>query len=190
MNVHDANRARPTTRVAPSWSWASINGSVEFESHVFVGNKDSEDVISVDIGPPEGTHPFQSTIYRLRIRSRMKSLRRNSFTEPNYSESSSRTFLMLYARGDKFRKGPEVAIWGDYHLRPYIEGSRILKFCAVTLHTTVDTSSPIPGGWTTKKVVWGLLLVQIGQGRFERIGCGFCSLSWFEDAVEATAEII
>lgn len=180
-----SNQARPTTYIAPTWSWASINGTVEFVTGMYK-EKDLDvvaQVTSVDLGPAADNNHSRPMIYRLGLRSQMKSLQKDSWEETNVlsTKFTSEEFTNLVLRAERgqstkgYRRGG--TIWGDSIMRPFMEGPKPLIFCAIMTDKRQDE-------------VWGLLLVKVDHTTFRRIGCGFCGSSWFEDAVERFAEII
>lgn len=187
FNLPQPNRdlARPASYRAPTWSWASINGTVEFvrvlreEQHWDVVAQ----VISTDFCPAGDNNPSQPMIHRLGLRSKMKSLQKDLWEERESMTPgiSSEFCTTLFLRGDGSQSTQDLedlagVIWGDCVMRPFKEGPRALKFCAI-MRDKVDN-------W-----FWGLLLVEVGHASFERIGCGWCLSSWFEDAVDAFAGI-
>lgn len=182
ITLPQPNPARPTAYRAPTWSWASINGTVEFVSTTCQGKDRGvmAQVISVDLCPAGDNIPSQPMIYRLGLRSRMKSLQKD-FLEETKSLSTTTpneefTNLSLRAQGSESTKPPAGVIWGDCIMRPFKESPKPLKFCAITTDKHDD--------W-----IWGLLLVEVDHANFQHIGCGWCLSSWFTDAVEAFAEI-
>lgn len=180
------NSARPTAYIAPTWSWASINGTVEFVTGMH--KEQNLDVVaqvtSVDWGPAADDNHSRPLIHRLGLRSQMKSLQKDSWVEtkflPTRFTSEEFTNIVLRAEGVQSTKGYKRrgTIWGDSIMRSFMEGPKSLTFCAIMTDQNHQDE------------VWGLLLVKVDHTTFERIGCGFCDSSWFEDAVEQFAEII
>lgn len=174
--------ARPESYRAPTWSWASINGTVEF----IWGLRQEQDwdvvaqVISTDLRPAGDNNPSQPMIHGLGLRSKMKSLQKDLWEErdsmaPGMSNEFC-TDLFLRAEGSQYTQDLTGVIWGDCIMRPFKEGPRALKFFAI-MRDKIDN-------W-----FWGLLLVEVGDASFQRIGCGWCRSSWFEDAVDTFAGI-
>lgn len=182
------NSARPTAYIAPTWSWASINGTVEFVTGMH--KEQNLDVVaqvtSVDLGPAADKNHSRPMVYKLGLRSQMKSLQKDSWVEtkvlPTRFTSEEFTNLVLRAEGVQSTRGyrRRGTIWGDSIMRPFMEGPRPLTFCAIMTNKHQQLEDD----------VWGLLLVEVDHTTFKRIGCGFCGSSWFEDAVEHLAEII
>lgn len=165
---------------APSWSWASIDGPINF-----VGLREKGDwevtaqILSCDLHLAVEEEPLGPATCRLRIRHPMKSLPKDGLkVVPNLllrfktKEKVIDAELRLYSEGSL-----AASIWGDEAMNPFVEGPDALHFCAV-MKSKVEAR------------FWGLLLVEVSHATFQRIGCGWCVASWFEDAVERDAEII
>lgn len=177
----EPNPARPTAYRAPTWSWASINGTVEFARDMLLESEWDvmAQVISVDLRPAGDNNPSGPMIHRLGLRAQMKSLRKEFLKESDpvtTIPNEEFTDFLLDIPGSQSTEVRTGRIWGDCIMRPFKEGPRTLKFCGVMKDKRND--------W-----VWGLLLVEVDHANFQRIGCGWCRSWWFEDAVEAFAEI-
>lgn len=170
--------ARPTVYRAPSWSWASMEGSVDFVRGSIQGHSSVlPQCISLDLHQSVAAGPFGSAVRELRVRSHMNSLSRNVVVSEvvQYVSFAQALHTDLEFRSHLF--GPSVCyIYGDEKMTTFIDGLKCLEFCAITM------------GEHNK--VWGLLLPEVGHARFQRIGCGYCNAEWFEDAVERCIDIV
>lgn len=172
--------ARSTVYRAPTWSWASMDGTLGFVLgiHPSCLNPLSQ-IASLNLHPSVEADAFGSTVRQLRIRSRMKSLSKEVIVSEVAEHVPLATALHsdLEFRSDFF--GPVVCyIYGDEKMKTSIDRSKTLEFCAI-----MKESDRI---WNR---VWGLLVVEVGHAHFQRIGCGYCTEIWLDDAVERSIDI-
>lgn len=174
--------ARPVAYQAPSWSWASISGGVEFVKH----QHQAEDLtavaritkvhsrIAMDGNPPG------ATVSRLGICSPIKSLEKGGdrFEELHVKLMSEENNEYTHVSWVSKYQTIVGSIRGDIGaMFLFLEDSKALQFCAIAENGKY--------GW-----VWGLLLLQVDRATFQRIGCGWCLPTWIYDAVEADVEIV
>lgn len=169
---------RPSAYQAPSWSWASFNGGIEFIEGQYRAGLFSVIARVTQVHPrlAMDSDPLGPSVYRLSICSPVKSLEKNHFREVRaepLSPANRECTRVLWVSTTT-----AVDIRGDISdMLPFLEDARALKFCAVARNREDGR-------------VWGLLLLQVDHATFQRIGCGWCFWTWFEDAVESVLEII
>ncbi|KAK9788205.1 putative Heterokaryon incompatibility domain-containing protein [Seiridium cardinale] len=188
-NEGDSLRARPAKYRAPSWSWASIDGKIEYSwpdreegslevarlGHAAsIATKLKPDIVVASVQLSSPNRAFGGVVGGILIVDGMVKWVQGQLRGSTYGELGRTLSLALYSGRDRGPAVPGNIDEGFLECWPYAEGALIagnVELCLLGLTGAAeDTTVNDMYSKNTTFVIRGILLVGKSEGRFARIG--------------------